>query len=405
MIEHRNEWPVYSAEAIEQVAELLRAGRSFDYGYGPELQELERLFSESHEGRHSLSFNSATSALLAAYAALGIGSGDEVVVPSYSFLATASPLLLLEAIPVLADAGGDDGNVSVSSIQARTTARTRAVAVTHLFGHPCDLPSIAEFCDSSGVALIEDCSHAHGSTLGGRSVGTFGDASVYSLGSHKLVSGGMGGMLLTPHDELHDRACLIGHFKHRSALTVIDPALRELADFGLGANLRMAPTAAVLASSHMRMLDRLVMWKRRNAEALLAAFENLPGVRGTPRAPDASMGAWHDIVLAVDASECPIGRDALIDALRERGVKARVPSTRPLHRSSIFKGKLPSGWLRYDSEVRHTAFSLDPACFPVCERLDASWLSLPGMYFNDEAGAHVGPYVEAIRDALEELQG
>jgi dTDP-4-amino-4,6-dideoxygalactose transaminase len=150
----------------------------------------------------------------------------------------------------------------------------------------------------------------------------------------------------------------------------------------------------------MRILDQLIEWKRRNVEALLEAFSDLPGVGGVPRAPGTTMGAWHDIIVAVDPVVAPVGRDDLVDALRQRGVKARIPSTRPLHRTSIFTGGLPRSWLRYDDEVRQRAFSLDPASFPMCERLDAMWLSLPGTFFNDEAGALVPAYVEAIHDVV-----
>jgi dTDP-4-amino-4,6-dideoxygalactose transaminase len=271
------------------------------------------------------------------------------------------------------------------------------VAITHLFGHACDVDGLAALCRDRDLALIEDCSHAHGATIDGRPVGTFGDASVFSTGAMKLVSGGMGGVLLTSDDLVFDRACLLGHFKQRSRASITDPRRRVLEDVGLGGKLRMSPPAAVLASSHVRRLDDLVAFKARNVLRLLEAFDDLDGVEPLPRAAGVTMGGWHDVVVAVDERRSPRTRDELVEALVAKGVRARAPSTRPLHAASVFTGALPAGWLDYDEAERRRALALRPAAFPVSERLTASWISLPSEHFNDEAGALVEPYVAAIR--------
>jgi perosamine synthetase len=402
-IEHPQEWPVYDDEAIGAVAELLRQGKSFDYAHGPEIAEIERLFSEYHDDRLALAFNSGTSALFAAYYSLGLGPGDEVLVPSYTFLATASPLFLLGAVPVLCDSGAANGNVTVASLAEKITERTRAIVVTHLFGHPCDMPAILALAREHGLSIVEDASHAHGSTLDGRPVGTFGDIAVFSIGARKLISGGMGGILLTSTPELYDRACLLGNSKHRSALTVIRPESRRLSDVAFGGNLRISPVAATLAASHMRRLDELVAAKRRNAEQLLAALESYPGIGRPPLTPGCTMGAWHDIVVSVDEDVSPVSRDEVIGALKAEGVKARVPSTRPLHFTSMFTGLMPQDWDVYPEAVRAGRFQLASEDFPVSTALDSRWISLPASYFNDPDGALVAPYVRAIHAACDRL--
>ncbi|MGX7673989.1 DegT/DnrJ/EryC1/StrS family aminotransferase [Plantactinospora sp. DSM 117369] len=403
VIPHPPRWPVYDRAAADRAAELIRRGRSFDYDHGPEIAGLEAAFSRRHAGRYALTLNSGTSALLAAYFALGLGPGDEVIVPTFTFLATASPLFLLGAVPVLADSEGPDGTVSAASIERAVTPRTRAVAVTHLFGHPAPMDEITALCRRRGLALVEDCSHAHGSTYRGRPVGTFGDLAVFSVGGLKLVSGGMGGVLLARDSRHYDLACLLTAFKQRSERTVHDPRLRRLADVGLGGNLRISPPAAVLAQSHLDRIEELVAAKRANVHRLLEPLVAHPGLTGPVIAPHVTMGGWYDIVVTVDPERAGFSRDDLVAALRRQGVKADVPSTRPLHLSSIFTGAEPGHRRPYPPDVLARHFRHRRGDLPVAEALHDSWVSLPGPYFNDTAGALVEPYRAAIRAALDRL--
>jgi perosamine synthetase len=398
-IPHPPRWPVYDDAAVERAAALIRRGKSFDYDHGPEIAGLEQSFARRY-GRHALTVNSGTSALLAAYYALGLGPGDEVVVPTHTFLATASPLFLLGAVPVLADSGGPDGNVTAATIERALTPRTRAVAVTHLFGHPAPMTEIVELCRRRGLALVEDCSHAHGSLYRGRPVGTFGDLAVFSIGGIKLVSGGMGGVLLARDSRHYDLACLLSAFKQRSERTVHDPRLRRLADVGLGANLRISPPAAVLAQSHLDRLEDLVAAKKRNVTQLLETLCAAPGVQAPPVEPHLSMGGWYDVVVAVDPAEAGFTRDELVAALTDQGVKAGRPSTGPLHLTSVFTGAGPGHRGPHEPH-----FHYSPGDLPVAVALHDSWVSLPAPYFNDAAGALVGPYRAAIGRALARLGG
>lgn len=405
LLEHPAEWPMYDEDAIRAVTELARAGRTFDYKYGPELAGLEGLFSALHDDRHALAVNSGTSALFAAYHTLGIGPGDEVLVPTLTFLATASPLLPLGAIPVLCDAGGPDGNVTAATLRARITPRTKAIVVTHLFGHPCPMTEIMELAAERGLPVVEDCAHAHGSTYRGRRVGTFGDLAAFSIGGLKLVSGGMGGMLLAKDREHLDRATLLANFQQRSELTVVDPGLRGLADVGLGGNLRISPIAAVLATSHLRRLDELVAAKQRNIGALVERLGAHPGVRGLPITAGRTMGGWYDAVVEVDPPRAGFDRDDLIAALRAEGVKARVPRTAPLHLASIFRGEPAAARvLRHpeSSQAKHFRYRRDD--LPVSAALHDRWLSLPATYFNDSTGVLVGPYLDAFDRALDRVR-
>ncbi|MCM4083104.1 DegT/DnrJ/EryC1/StrS family aminotransferase [Paractinoplanes hotanensis] len=405
VIEHPAEWPVHDEESVARVTELVRRGRTFDYRHGPEIREIEGLFADHLGGRHALAVNSGTSALLAAYYALGLGPGDEVLVPSLTFLATASPLFLLGAAPVLCDSAGPSGTVTARTLTERITPRTRAVAVTHLFGHPAPMDEIMALARRHGLLVVEDCSHAHGSTVDGRPVGSWGDAAVFSIGGLKLISGGMGGILATRQTRHHELACLLTAFRQRSEATVRLPDLRPLADVGLGGNLRISPIAAVLAAGHMRQLAELVRVKRDNAGRLLSAFAGWPGIEVSAPAAGHTMGGWYDIVVEVDPDTAGFDRDELIRRLQQHGVRARVPMTGPLHRTSVFTGARPPTWSLYPEPVLREYFSYRPEDLPVSAALHDRWVSLPGTFLNQPCDAFLAGYREAIGHALADAGG
>jgi dTDP-4-amino-4,6-dideoxygalactose transaminase len=324
------EWPTYSPTAVERAAELVRSGAVFDYSGGGPVLELEQEFAKRHEGRLALSFNSGTSALFAAYSALGLAPGDEVLVPNLTFLATASPLLWLGATPVLADCGADDPCLTVAALERALTARTRAVAVTHVFGFPAGMSGIMRFARQHNLAVVADCSHAHGSTIDGRPVGVFGDVAVYSVGARKMVSGGHGGVILTDDPGTRDSALLIGHFKPRSRAEISSSELRSQAEFGLGGNLRMSPLAAVLALDHLAALEDVVAAKLANVAVLDRALAD----RLVPLAtsPDRVNGTFFDLVYELPPDAPTAARDRVLRELDAVGVAARAPATRPLNR-------------------------------------------------------------------------
>jgi perosamine synthetase len=393
-IEHPREWPVYTAEAVARASELVAAGRTFDYAYGPEIEGLEAAFEDRY-GRRALALNSGTSALLAAYFALGIRSGDEVVVPTYTFYSTATPLLLLGAMPVLCDAGRRNGNVSAESIEPCLTDRTRAVVVTHLYGWPCEIDPIMDLCRRRGVAVIEDCSHAHGSKLDGREVGTFGDLAVFSIGGQKMVSGGLGGILLASSQEHYEIACLLGNFRPRSRHSVSNERLRGFVETGLGGNLRISPIAALLATSHLNDLDGLVATKSANVRRLLDGLRELPGVEVEADGCVGDNGAWYGVNVQVAPD---IDVDGLIRRQGELGLRVRRPATVPLHHRPLFSTDGPPTWASAD-QARWIK-TLGDRQFPVAETTYQRSIAYPATFLHDRDGIIVEPYVESTALAL-----
>jgi perosamine synthetase len=393
-IEYPPEWPVYTKEAVARATELLEAGLTFDYGYGEQLASLEAAF-EKRFGYHALAVNSGTSALLAAYYSLGLSPRDEVIVPTFTFYATATPLFLLRLAPVLCDAGGPDGNVTAETIAQRLTSRVRAVVVTHLFGWPCEMDDIVALCRRHGLALIEDCSHAHGSTYRGRPVGTFGDLAIFSIGGHKMISGGLGGVLLSRSREHHELACLLANFRPRTRHSVGDERLRAFVETGLGGNLRISPVAAVLAASHLEQLDELAATKRRNVLRLLEGLSELPGIQAFTHSGVAENNTWYGANVRVAAAS---DTAQVIERLRQAGLRVRRPATVPLHRMPLFRSTAPPTWTGPE-QLRWIART-SRQHYPVADQTYDRWIAYPATFLHDEAGTIVEPYLELTRRAL-----
>lgn len=231
--------------------------------------ELERWYAQMTSNGYAFSCSSGTMGLYFALRAAGVGVGDEVIVPAFDWFAAAAAVLHCGAVPRFANVGLRTYTVSPASVKLCATERTRAVIATHLFGHPCDMPALRRWCDSQGLILIEDGSHALGAICGGRVVGAWGDMACFSLGIGKPVSAGEGGMVVTSSDVLYDRLLALGAHPTRQVYSGV-----ELNPFCLRAPLH--PHGAKLALQNSvgftaRLQARQVALKEWNTR--LAALE------------------------------------------------------------------------------------------------------------------------------------
>jgi perosamine synthetase len=401
--EHPREWPVWSEEAAAKVRDLVLSGRTFDYGRGPEIAAFEDAFAAYHGGGQALMVNSGTSALYSAFFGAGIGPGDEVLCPTATFLATVTPLFQLGAVPVLCDADPETGNLDPADAAKRVTARTKAIVVTHLWGHPVEMDAVTALCAEHGLALIEDCSHAHGATYRGRLVGTFGSVAAFSTGSGKMVSGGMAGVVLTRDQVIYDRATLLGHFRKRSRETVRTPFYKQFTNTGYGANLRVSPMAAVLAHDHLSRLDDLIAKKTENLQRLTRGLADVPGFVPPATRPHVTRGAWYGYKVGIDMSAAGRATIAeIVAALKAEGCDIDPPGSPPLHTTALFQeadngilgerdarpGRPP--WRRYRNGE-----------LPVSEQIQRTSLSFPAARFYGEVGTLAEEYVLACRKVSE----
>jgi dTDP-4-amino-4,6-dideoxygalactose transaminase len=264
-------------EDLEAVAETLRSGW---LSMGPRTAEFEQEFAARLGCRHVLAVSSCTAALHLAYLAAGVGPGDEVIVPSYTFVATSAAARYCGARPVFADIlGQHDLSIDPDDVAAKLSERTKAVVAVHFAGNPAPVDRLERLCAEAGVALIEDAAHAPSASLGGRKLGTFGLASAFSLFSNKVLSVGEGGMVATDDDEVAERVRLLRSHsmtsgtwdRHNKRTDTYDVA-------GLGFNYRLDEPRAALALARLPHLERDIERRRALIRRYRHALRDVPGI-------------------------------------------------------------------------------------------------------------------------------
>jgi dTDP-4-amino-4,6-dideoxygalactose transaminase len=277
--------------------------------------ELESAFAAALGVPYAVGLSSGTAALLTAFAVCGVGAGDEVITSPYTWPQIVSPILDRLAIPVFADIDPETYTLSAESVAANVTEHTRAILVVHQFGHPADMTAIMDVARRHGLRVIEDCAQAIGALWNDEAVGTFGDVGCFSFGLAKPVSGIEGGMLVTRHAELYERAlCRTQH----PARQAYDLGLEARAD-GIAPGSRLHPLAAVLALDDLRRLNQ--HFSHRDAiAARLGATLQFPAVR-PPHVHSRALHAFHRFSPTFVASEAPgIERDLFVSALAAENV-------------------------------------------------------------------------------------
>lgn len=389
-------WPFYSDAAAEQVTALIRAGSLAAMVKTPEIASCEAQLTEALAPTHeALLCTSGTAGLATAYAALGLERGSEVLVPAHTFRATVTPLLMLGLRPVLCDCDPKTGNIDLADAERRITARTQALAVTHVWGRPVPLDTARELADRRGLALVEDCSHAHGVHWRGRPVGTVGDVAVFSLGTTKMVSGGMAGAVLTGDRGTFERAVAFGQPKHRGLADVQQPALRALLETGVGNNFRVSPIAAVLVADHLTRLPATLALRERNLAAVTEHARLLPGLEPVATGPDRTAGTLYKLHFRWRGRA---SADDVVALLRGLGVRVRRPQA-GLHRTPLFQR--PELLAAFPSVPSFDA--CDPAAFPQTDRFLTDLVEFDGLDLYEDDPQAVARYARAFQTAADRL--
>lgn len=276
-------WPSLSEDEVEAASAVLRSGR-LNYWTGDEVRRFEAKFASFAGCHHAIAVANGTVALELALYALKIGKGDEVIVPSRTFVASASCVVIRGATPVFADVDPISQTLTAGSIREVLSPSTKAIIAVHLAGWPCDMDPIIELAREYGLRVIEDCAQAHGATYKGRPVGCFGDAAAFSFCQDKIMStGGEGGMLTTNDDEVWKRAWSFkDHGKDHDAAykQQTSSKFRWIHD-SFGTNWRLTEMQAAIGLSLLSKLPSQLECRRRNARILSQRFGNLRALRVT----------------------------------------------------------------------------------------------------------------------------
>lgn len=307
---------------------------------GERIQEFERAFADFTGSRHAFAVSNCTAALHLANMALSIGPGDEVIVPSLTFVATANAIRYVGAKPVFAEVTSEtDWSISPTDIERKITPRTRAISVVHYAGFPCDMEAIRAIADKHGLAVIEDCAHSPGATLAGRALGTLGDAGCFSFFSNKNMTTGEGGMIITDRDDL--AAAFRGLRSHGMTTMTLDRHKGHAFTYdvtALGYNYRMTEMHAALG---IEQLKRLPGWNVQRRERVVWYREALGALSGVtvPFVEHRGTSAYHIMPVLL-----PPGADrpAVMEALRARGIQTSI-HYRPIHTFSVFANEPAPG--------------------------------------------------------------
>lgn len=310
-------WPVITPSARQAVNNQLNESISI-YNNSGIIKDFEDDFAAYHGRKYGLLSNSGTNAIYSMFFGLGLQPGDEVIVPVYTFFATASPLAHLGVKVVFADCEPGSCNIDPSDIERKITTRTKAVVVTHMWGMPCDMKDIIAVCNDHKLKLLEDCSHAHGAEYGGRKVGTFGVAAAWSLQGQKIVTGGEGGIMLTDDSDIFCRALLQGHYNKRCLSQIPEEfELKRFALTGAGLKFRAHPLAIALAAEQFTHLDNWLDQKNTFASYIIERLTNVPFLKMPEFDRAVKKPAWYALVFQFDGTMCTATIEEFYAALKD----------------------------------------------------------------------------------------
>jgi dTDP-4-amino-4,6-dideoxygalactose transaminase len=332
-------WPSFSEEEIEAVSRVLRSGR-VNAWTGDETKAFEEEFAAWCGARHAIALANGTVALEIALRALKIGPGDEVIVPSRTFLATASCVIACGAVPVCADVDCDSQNLTAQTIADVLSPRTKAVICVHLAGWPCDMDPILALCESRGLYVIEDCAQAHGARYKGRSVGAIGHIGCWSFCQDKIITtGGEGGMVTTDRrDWFEFMWAFKDHGKSWAAVHTKDhpPGFRWLHE-SFGSNYRMTEMQAAIGRIQLRKLPAWRNARIANAQRIWRAAGQIQGLRA-PTPPEGVDHAAYKAYVFVRPGSLVDGwtRDRIVAAIEAEGAPCYTGSCSEIYLEKAF---------------------------------------------------------------------
>ena len=340
--------PLLGGKELEYVTDCLET--NWISSAGKYVPQFEQKFAEYCDCKYGICTSSGTTALHLALVSLGIGKGDEVIVPAFTMAALLFAILYTGAKPVLVDAETETWNINVNKIAGKLTSNTKAILPVHIYGHPADMNPILEIAKAHDLYVIEDAAEAHGAEYKGRRVGGIGDVGCFSFYANKIITTGEGGMIVTNNGQVADRA--------RRLKDQAFSRERRFLHTELGFNYRMTNIQAAIGLAQLERIDEFIEMRRGNAYKYNCRLKNVPGITLPPEKEWAKSVYWMYCVLVQD--NFGMARDELMKRLHEKGVDTRSFFI-PMHKQPAFERM---GLFKTESH-------------PVAEELGAKGLYLP----------------------------
>ncbi|MEO6845643.1 MAG: DegT/DnrJ/EryC1/StrS family aminotransferase [Chthoniobacterales bacterium] len=333
---------------------------------GPKVQAFEAAWAKHFGVKHTVSVNSNTSGLNAAVGAAGVGPGDEVIVSPYSMSASAACAIVNNAVPVFADIDEETFNISAKTIAPLITARTKAIVVVDIFGHPADFVPIMELAKKHNLIVIEDAAQAPGATYQNRFAGTLAHIGVFSLNYHKTIHTGEGGVVVTNDAALAERIQLI---RNHAEVVVQGKGVENIVNM-VGQNYRMTEIEAAIGIEQLKKLPALMAKRQKNAEYLTKHLKDIPGLISPSVREDSTHGFYVYPMRYIRKENAPM-RQALAAAIRAEGIPVGEGYVEPIYLQPLYQRRIALGDKGapftkpyYDGEVKY-----DRGICPVTERM------------------------------------
>lgn len=315
--------PIMGEEEKRAALSVIESGMLTDASFegGKMVRELEAKMRRQLGAKHVVAVNSGTAALHCSMLALGVKKGDEVVLPSFTFVSTANVVLACGGRPIFVD-NKDDYNIDPAALKKAITRRTKAVIPVHLYGYPADMQEVREVAERRSLAVVEDAAESLGAEYRGKQTGTLSDAGCFSLYSTKVVTAAEGGAISTDDDDFAEKVRLIRNHG----------MVRGYDSRSLGFNYRLTEIAAAIGSAQMDKLQGFIGARRRNAAYLSDRFGSVKGARFTQNASDRSH-VYYLYTLYLKKN-----RDKVLERLKARGIGAAVYFRMPVHKTPLYAG-------------------------------------------------------------------
>ncbi|WP_080055517.1 DegT/DnrJ/EryC1/StrS family aminotransferase [Spirosoma aerolatum] len=331
-------WPIYDEQDVQAVADIVRSGQWGNPDCAGAVAEFEQQFAAYCGTKYAISCVNGSVSLRLALMACGVRPGDEVIVPPYTFIATASVVLEANCVPVFVDIHPDTYNLDPAAIEAAITERTKAIIPVHFAGLPCDMDAILDIARQHKLRVIEDAAHGHGAEYKGRKLGSIGDAGSFSFQSSKNLTSGEGGMVITNDDALYET---MNSLRNVGRL----PSGQWYDHFNPGCNYRITQLQAVLLSEQLKRLEKQTHLRNENGLYLDSLLTDIAGITPLSRGPIDILHAYHLYIFRYDKSRFnQTSKQEFVKMLVAEGLPCSSGYPHPLYKQPVFQNK---NWMCY----------------------------------------------------------
>ncbi len=359
-------------EQEKMVVELLRKR---EISFSPVVAELEQKWAQYVKTRYSLAMNNETATLHSAFFSVIDEPGQQVITSVHTWHLGVTPIICAGGVPVFCDIDPFTLNIDPEKIEEKITSRTKAICVTHCYGHPADMDKINEIAKKHNLFVIEDASHSHGCEYKGRKTGSLGDIGCFSLQGSKLMTGGEAGILVTSNKDFYESCIMLGHYEKISSLSekyAKYKASEEVPFMNLGFKYRIHPFAAAMAIVELKYLDERNELQFKNCSYISRGLDEIEGFAGAYVAPYVTKLGWLNFLIRFDPDYFKgIERKKIILALQEEGVDAAAgrPGYIPLVRQPLLNEREnhPGKAIWYNFLKNHPEYKVED--YPVAEKV------------------------------------